>query len=65
MVLDSHLRVLAAPCLEGGRLEGAAEAETHVPGLGDVLDLKVMVGLMAIESTMYYYQYTLHLIIKL
>ena len=40
---DSDLRVLAAPCLEGGRLERAAEAEADVPGLGDVRDLKCMI----------------------
>ena len=43
MAVDSHLGVLAIPCLEGGRLEGAAEAEAHIPGLGDVRDLKCMI----------------------
>ena len=41
-VVDSDLRVLAAPCLEGRRLERAAEAEADVPGLGDVGDLKII-----------------------
>ena len=31
-----HLGVLAVQRLERGRLEGAAEAEAHVPRLGDV-----------------------------